>query len=132
MIQVIGCIPKGEDAKQATEIMQNQASIMKSQEACVSASISKGAIMTPKGPSSYDLVLTSQCWDKPLLRLVYEKLQRELHPGCVVIDYRKDLEQYHFLLIESHEGLVSWNAHQTFYLFRKEVKAVTPLPHFQK
>eukprot|EP00615_Pteridomonas_danica_P009018 CAMPEP_0114361908 /NCGR_PEP_ID=MMETSP0101-20121206/25185_1 /TAXON_ID=38822 ORGANISM="Pteridomonas danica, Strain PT" /NCGR_SAMPLE_ID=MMETSP0101 /ASSEMBLY_ACC=CAM_ASM_000211 /LENGTH=181 /DNA_ID=CAMNT_0001507317 /DNA_START=421 /DNA_END=969 /DNA_ORIENTATION=- len=70
------------------------------------------------------VMLTSQCWDKPLIQMVQRKLSNELVPGTLVIDYTESLLTSvvppggcGFEIIHSVTAPVSWNATQTLYLF---------------
>ncbi|KAF1328637.1 Autophagy-related protein, partial [Globisporangium splendens] len=65
------------------------------------------------------LMLTSQCWDPELHDRVVNKLERELPVGSIVIDYKDTLckSRYFQLVDQLHERQVSWNPHQSFFVF---------------
>lgn len=65
------------------------------------------------------IVLTSQCWQINVIRKVYEKLNAEAMVGCIVVDYRNDLEAFtRFECIEVKYGQVSWNVKQAIYVLQ--------------
>lgn len=66
------------------------------------------------------LFLTSQCWDSLLKEKTYRKIQEELPPGSVVIDYSAELEEYLGKSALECVAPVSWNAQQTFHVFVKK------------
>lgn len=70
------------------------------------------------------LILTSQCWDSDLHDQVVRKLERELPPDAVVVDYKDSLRRSSsFLLEASLEGVpVSWTQKQPLYVFRKHTR----------
>lgn len=65
------------------------------------------------------LLLTSQCWDAGLYQQVQHKLEAELQPGTLVIDYKNTLQSSpHFRLLQQlNHQRVSWNSSQSFFLF---------------
>ncbi|ETP32218.1 hypothetical protein F442_18990 [Phytophthora nicotianae P10297] len=67
------------------------------------------------------LLLTSQCWDATLYQQVQHKLEAELQPGTLVIDYKDTLQSStHFQLLHQlpHQR-VSWNSSQSFFIFQR-------------
>ncbi|ETP04140.1 hypothetical protein F441_19025 [Phytophthora nicotianae CJ01A1] len=67
------------------------------------------------------LLLTSQCWDATLYQQVQHKLEAELQPGTLVIDYKDTLQSSpHFQLLHQlpHQR-VSWNNSQSFFIFQR-------------
>ncbi|KAG2786783.1 hypothetical protein JG687_00002668 [Phytophthora cactorum] len=67
------------------------------------------------------LLLTSQCWDAALYQQVQHKLEAELQPGALVIDYKNALQSsphFHLLHQLPHQR-VSWNNSQSFFIFER-------------
>lgn len=64
-------------------------------------------------------VLTSQCWDAPLVCQVYQKLVNELPTEALVIDYAQhvDCPKASLTLVDTVIVPVSWNARQQFYIY---------------
>ncbi len=68
------------------------------------------------------IVLTSQCWDTTLTKLVHTKLSAECRRGCVVVDYVAGLDTIPastFSLCDTVLVPVSWNPKHPFYVFEK-------------
>ncbi|GMH78496.1 hypothetical protein TL16_g07824 [Triparma laevis f. inornata] len=63
--------------------------------------------------------LTSMCWDSSLRKRLYSKLSLELKTGCVVVDYKKGLEDYGFEIRGEVEVECSWSRGQRIYVFEK-------------
>jgi len=63
--------------------------------------------------------LTSMCWDSSLRKSLYSKLSLELKTGCVVVDYKKGLEDYGFEIRGEVEVECSWSRGQRIYVFEK-------------
>ena len=59
MIQVIGCIPHESNKERGLEVLEMQMKSMKEHSGCVSVKLSKGPVMSPNGPSKYQLVITA-------------------------------------------------------------------------
>ena len=73
------------------------------------------------------LLLTSQCWDGPMLEKLRAKLLRELREGALVIDYtaamgegdaRQGWGERTFVLEWKGVGEVSWGGEITFWVWR--------------
>ncbi|KAE9037463.1 hypothetical protein PR002_g6565 [Phytophthora rubi] len=67
------------------------------------------------------LVLTSQCWDSELYQQIQRKLETELHPGTLVLDYKKTLQKsHHFHMVQqlAHQR-VSWTNSQSLFIFER-------------
>ncbi|KAG1711738.1 hypothetical protein DVH05_008981 [Phytophthora capsici] len=65
------------------------------------------------------LLLTSQCWDVKLYQQIQHKLEVELQPGALVLDYKAALQSSprFQLLQELPNQRVSWNNAQSFFIF---------------
>ncbi|RHY35678.1 hypothetical protein DYB25_004947 [Aphanomyces astaci] len=65
------------------------------------------------------LVLTSQCWEAGLIKALVNKLEKELPPLALVLDYTAALSSAGgFTLVQSTTGVVSWNKSHTFNVYR--------------
>ncbi|KAG8465504.1 hypothetical protein KFE25_002811 [Diacronema lutheri] len=66
------------------------------------------------------VTLTSKCWDKQLTASVYDKLQRELKPRSLVVDYSDALAVAHeFDVLARTTVAVSWSPAQMMAVMRK-------------
>ncbi|GMF20597.1 unnamed protein product [Phytophthora fragariaefolia] len=75
------------------------------------------------------LLLTSQCWDAELYQQVQRKLETELQPGTLVLDYKNTLHQSpHFRIVQHRNEAsasgwdVSWATGATAMLYRTLVR----------
>ncbi|KAG6619325.1 putative alpha,alpha-trehalose-phosphate synthase [UDP-forming] [Phytophthora cinnamomi] len=67
------------------------------------------------------LLLTSQCWDTQLHQHVQRKLETELQPGTLVLDYKNTLQgSRHFRMVQhlAHQR-VSWTTSQSLFIFER-------------
>lgn len=64
------------------------------------------------------LMLASFCWDRELHEQAAAKLCKELMPGAIVVDYSAQLDDI-LQQIARVEIPVSWNDHQTMYVYLK-------------
>jgi hypothetical protein len=76
------------------------------------------------GPETRVVWLTSQCWDRGVLDGAARRLRLGLASGAIVVDYGDRLargaEAEAFERVARVEAPVSWNANQTFHVFRKK------------
>ncbi|EGZ30719.1 hypothetical protein PHYSODRAFT_257921 [Phytophthora sojae] len=67
------------------------------------------------------LLLTSQCWDAELYQQVQRKLETELRPGTLVLDYKNTLQRSQHFRMAQHlaNQRVSWTNSQSLFIFQR-------------
>jgi len=95
--------------------------------AAAAARFERGDFLTLEGsvgPETRVVWLTSQCWDRGVLDGAARRLRLGLASGAIVVDYGDRLargaEAEAFERVARVEAPVSWNANQTFHVFRKK------------
>lgn len=98
-----------------------------SRAAVAAARFERGDFLTLEGsvgPETRVVWLTSQCWDRGVLDGAARRLRLGLASGAIVVDYGDRLargaEAEAFERVARVEAPVSWNANQTFHVFRKK------------
>ncbi|RLN27040.1 hypothetical protein BBJ28_00008206 [Nothophytophthora sp. Chile5] len=77
-------------------------------------------LTTPLGATKI-LLLTSQCWDPELYDQLQCKLERELLPGTLVIDYKNTLQRSPSFRVVEHveQQRVSWTGAQSLFILER-------------
>jgi hypothetical protein len=67
------------------------------------------------------LLLTSQCWDTALHHQVQFKLEAELRPGALVLDYKNALQSSRCFRLAQQltQRRVSWSSSQSLFIFER-------------
>ncbi|GMF11785.1 unnamed protein product [Phytophthora lilii] len=69
------------------------------------------------------VLLTSQCWDAQLYQQLQLKLETELQPGALVIDYKDALQSSSLFQMVQHvpHQRVSWTNSQSLFIFQRTI-----------